>query len=270
MSNGQLDMPGTLGFTYIGGPTALLEVSGLRLLTDPGFDPAGTRFEAGRYVLRRTAGPAVAEEAVLPVDVVLLSHDHHFDNLDGAGRNLLPRAERVVTTRDGAERLGGKAIGLRPWESVELGAGDATVKITATPARHGPEGGDRGPVIGFILEPSTNPGRAIYISGDTVYYEGIEEVARRFRVGTAILFMGAAHVEAVGPQDLTLTADEGVAVARLMPDATIVPLHYEGWEHFSEGREVIERTFSGAGLGGRLIWGEPGRRVAIPSGNSAS
>ena len=270
MSSEQFDMHHTLGFTYIGGPTALLEISGLRLLTDPGFDPGGTRFEAGSYVLRRTAGPAVAAEAVLPIDAVLLSHDHHFDNLDDAGRKLLPRAKRVITTRDGAERLGGNAIGLRPWESVDVGTGDATVKITATPARHGPEGGDRGPVIGFILEPSTNPGRAIYISGDTVYYEGIEEVARRFPVATAILFMGAARVEAVGPQHLTLTADEGVAVARLMPEAVIVPLHYEGWEHFSEGREVIERGFSAAGLGGRLIWGKPGRRVEISSENNAS
>jgi hypothetical protein len=95
-------------------------------------------------------------------------------------------------------------------------------------------------------------------------------VARRFQADTVILFMGAARVEAVGPHHLTLTADEGVAVARLMPDAVTVPLHDECREHFSEGREVIERTFSGAGLSDRLVWGEPGRRVTIPPENNAS
>jgi L-ascorbate metabolism protein UlaG (beta-lactamase superfamily) len=144
------------------------------------------------------------------------------------------------------------------------------VKVTATPARHGPEGGDRGPVIGFILEPSTNQDKVIYVSGDTVYYEGIEEVARRFQVGTAILFMGAARVQAVGPQHLTLTADEGVAVARLIPGAVIVPLHYDSWDHFSEGREVIELAFRAARLSDRLIWGEPGKRVEIPTKGHAS
>jgi L-ascorbate metabolism protein UlaG (beta-lactamase superfamily) len=169
MSSGRSNMHDTLGFTYIGGSTALLEISGLRLLIDPAFDPAGARFDAGSYVLKRTAGPAVAAESVLSIDAVPLSHDHHPDNLDGSGRNFLPRAECVITTRVAAERLGANCIGLRPWESWDLGTGDTTIKITATPARHGPEGGDRGPVIGFLLEPSSSPGRTIYISGDTVY-----------------------------------------------------------------------------------------------------
>jgi L-ascorbate metabolism protein UlaG (beta-lactamase superfamily) len=257
-------MERTLGFTYIGGSTAKLEVAGLKLLTDPGFDPAGTEFRSGTYVLQRTAGPFLSVEAVLPADAVLLSHDHHFDNLDASGRRLLPLAKRVLTTHEGADRLGGNAFGLAPWESVRLETNGKCIKVTATPARHGPEGGDRGPVIGFILEDPAHPEEATYVSGDTVWYEGVEEVARRFPVRRAVLFMGAARVEAVGPQHLTMTADEGVAVARAMPKAVIVPLHFEGWTHFSEGREVIEQTFAKAGLLDRLVWGEPGRRIDVP------
>ena len=85
-------MSEALRITYIGGPTALLEIAGFRLLTDPGFDPSGTRFESGSYVLVKTAGPRLQPEAILPVDAVLLSHDHHFDNLDGSGRKFLPLA----------------------------------------------------------------------------------------------------------------------------------------------------------------------------------
>ena len=46
--------------TYVGGPTALIEWHGLRLLTDPTFDPAGTRYELPGSTLAKTQGPAVA------------------------------------------------------------------------------------------------------------------------------------------------------------------------------------------------------------------
>src|SRR5437764_10356630 len=90
--------------TYVGGPTALLEFAGARFLTDPTFDPGGTAYPTPHYTLHKLAGPTVPPAAVLPVDAVLLSHDHHFDNLDHAGRALLPRAGLVLTTPPGAPR----------------------------------------------------------------------------------------------------------------------------------------------------------------------
>ncbi len=243
-----------LKMTYIGGPTALLELGGLRLLTDPTFDPAGEQYRTSVYTLRKTAGPALDREALGRIDAVLLSHDHHFDNLDNMGRVLLESAETIVTTHAGAERLGAAAIGLAPWESVDLRSGDGHIlRVTGTPARHGPAGGDRGPVTGFVLEAESGKS-AIYISGDTVWYDGIAEVGRRFPVKVAILFMGAARVPEVGPDHLTFTAEEGIEAARAFADAVVVPLHYEGWAHFSESRRQIEDAFISAGLKHRLQW----------------
>jgi L-ascorbate metabolism protein UlaG (beta-lactamase superfamily) len=82
-------------------------------------------------------------------------------------------------------------------------------------------------------------------------------------VTVAVLFMGAARVQEVGPAHLTLTAEEGVAVARVMPNAVIVPVHFEGWTHYSEGREEITRAFAAAGLEARLRWLVPGVREAV-------
>jgi L-ascorbate metabolism protein UlaG (beta-lactamase superfamily) len=94
--------------THVGGPTALIELGGWRLLTDPTFDAPGRRYAFGWGASsRKLAGPAVEPADVLPVDAVLLSHDHHDDNLDAAGRALLPSADAVVTTTSGARRLGG-------------------------------------------------------------------------------------------------------------------------------------------------------------------
>jgi L-ascorbate metabolism protein UlaG (beta-lactamase superfamily) len=253
-----------LRLTYIGGPTLLLELGGLRLLTDPTFDPAGTEYRTSAYTLRKTQDPALPLDGVGALDAVLLSHDHHFDNLDRAGKELLARAPRVLTTAAGAARLGGHATGLAAWQNVDLPAGDGRVlRVTGTPCRHGPADGDRGPVTGFALESADRPGEVVYISGDTVWYEGVAEVARRFSVRVAVLFMGAARVAAVGPAHLTFTATEGVSAARAIPEASIIPLHFEGWEHFSESRLDIERAFRAAGLEHRLRWLEPGRATRL-------
>src|SRR3954452_21470157 len=96
--------------THIGGPTALIEVGDWRLLTDPTFDPPGQRYAFGWGTSsRKLAGPAIAASELPPIDAVLLSHAHHADNLDSAGRELLPSAAVVVTTASGAARLGGHA-----------------------------------------------------------------------------------------------------------------------------------------------------------------
>jgi L-ascorbate metabolism protein UlaG (beta-lactamase superfamily) len=244
-----------LRLTYIGGPTLLIEIGGVRLLTDPTFDPAPRDYPTPVYTLHKTQSPAIGPDAIGRVDAVLLSHDHHFDNLDNAGRQILSRAGRVLTTTDGAKRLGGNAQGLNAWQSTDVAVeGGAQLRITATPARHGPARGDRGPCIGFVLSPSDDPADAVYVSGDTVWYEGVAEVARRFPVGVAVLFMGAAKVAVAGPAHITFSAADGIEAARAFPHATIVPVHFEGWTHFSEAKADIDQAFRDAGLHDRLLW----------------
>lgn len=170
-------------FTYTGGPTALFELGGLRLLIDPTFDPAGEAYPTTAYTLRKTAGPALSPDSLGRIDAVLLSHDHHFDNLDNTGRALLGRAGMILTTKAGAERLGAKATGLDRWQHIHLPNKDGRkLRVTGTPARHGPVDGDRGPVTGFVLALTESPISTIYISGGTVWYEGVAEVSRRFSV----------------------------------------------------------------------------------------
>lgn len=257
-------MPGNYWtITYVGGPTAVLEVCGLRFLTDPTFDAPGGGYKTGPVTLLKTQGPALSREELGPVDVVLLSHDHHSDNLDHAGRALLRHAQRVFTTMDGAARLGGNATGLANWQTAEVPGPNASIVVTGTPARHGPAHMDRGPVTGFVLETGDAKSGAVYISGDTVWYEGAATVASCFDVRIAILFMGAARVAAVGPDHLTMTATEAVEAARSFPNAAIVPLHFEGWAHFSESRDEIARAFTTAGMAERLRWLNAGVPTAI-------
>ena len=246
--------------TLIGGPTALIEVGGFRLLTDPTFDPPG-EYKLAHVTLKKTSHPALTAEQIGRVDAVLLSHDQHADNFDHAGRAYAMQAPRLLTTVVGAKRLGGVAEGLAPGESRELTNPAGTLTITATPARHGPAGIEplAGDVIGFVL--SWAGGRPIYITGDTVWYDGVAEVARRFQAGLVLLFAGAAKTR--GAFHLTMDANDALDTAHAFPDATIVPLHYEGWAHFSQSGDDLVQSFKALGIGARLRLLEPGVPTTI-------
>ena len=80
--------------THIGGPTALIELGGWRLLTDPTFDPPGRQLplRLGDVVAQAGRARRSRPRDLPPLDAILLTHDHHDDNLDPAGRALLPSA----------------------------------------------------------------------------------------------------------------------------------------------------------------------------------
>ncbi len=236
--------------THIGGPTVLIEVGGWRLLTDPTFDPPGKRYFFGWGTMsRKLAGPAIAAADLGQIDAVLLSHDHHDDNLDPAGRALLPSAGVVVTTAPGAKRLGGSARGLEPWQTTRLEAPDRpAIEITATPCRHGPPLSHPivGDVVGFALRWDGQEHGVLWISGDTVLYDGVREVAGRLEVDTALLHLGGVQFPVSGPLRYTMTAKDAVELCGLIHPRTVIPIHYEGWKHFRQGREAIEREFAQA------------------------
>jgi L-ascorbate metabolism protein UlaG (beta-lactamase superfamily) len=239
-----------LRITHIGGPTVLIEIDGWRLLTDPTFDPAGRKYRFGWGTgSEKLAGPAVEPGELGEIDAVLLSHDHHDDNLDAAGRALLPSAGVVVTTVAGAKRLGAGARGLEPWASTRLEApGREPIEITATPCRHGPPLSRPivGDVIGFALSSKSLERGVLWISGDTVLYEGVREVADRLEVDIALLHLGGVRFPVSGPVRYTMTAKDAVELCRLIRPRTAIPIHYEGWKHFRQGREAIEAELTAA------------------------
>jgi L-ascorbate metabolism protein UlaG (beta-lactamase superfamily) len=256
------EMPATLTVRLVGGPTAVLDYAGLRLLTDPTFDPPGEH-EGG---LTKLTGPAVAADEVGAIDAVLLSHDHHADNLDPGGRAFLPRAGRTLTTTAGAERLGGNAVGLEPWATAELaGADGAAVTVTAVPALHGPEGSEpvTGPVIGFVLTAEDAP--AVYVSGDNASVDVVRAIAERTGpIELAVLFCGGVSLpQRFDGAYLTLSADAAAQAAEVLGARAVVPVHFEGWAHFTQGADDLRASFAAAGIADRLVVPERGGSVSL-------
>ena len=188
--------------THIGGPTTLIEVGGWRLLTDPTFDPPGRRYSFGWGTSsRKLTGPAVRPADLGAVDAVLLTHDHHADNLDTAGRALLPVAGHGGHHRGRAR--GGSAGGARGLRAVgKHHAGGARParrsRSPPRPCRHGPplSGPITGEVAGFALRWDGQQHGVLWISGDTVLYDGVRQVAARLDVDVALLHLGGVRFPA--------------------------------------------------------------------------
>lgn len=243
---------------HVGGPTLRFRYAGRTFLTDPTFDEPGEY--AGRVTLYKLTGPAVSAAEVGPVDIVLLSHDEHADNLDNSGREFLRTVPTVLSTPGAGERING-VRGLANWEAVTIDG----IEVTAVPALHGPEGCESvtGVVTGFVLRAPGEP--TVYVSGDNASVDRVRQIVERFgRIDIAILFVGAANVGAFGDVDVTLNARTAVEAAQVLGDDTaIVPVHGDGWLHFSETLDRLAKVFENAGRAGQLRTPPLGKAVTV-------
>ncbi|WP_394553234.1 MBL fold metallo-hydrolase [Agromyces sp. MMS24-JH15] len=275
-------MPLRPTLTHIGGPTLLIELEGWRILVDPTFDPPGRRYSFGWGTSSvKTEGPTVPLDELGPIDVVLLSHDQHADNLDDAGRKMLPDAGVVITTAAGASRLRAGGLtsvhGLHAWETatVEPREGESgpeggerqQLTVTATPGRHGPAlvSPIVGPVVGFALSLGDAPETAVWVSGDSVLYEGLRDAASRLDVDVAVLHLGGVRFPSTAAIRYTMTADRAVELIGLLGPRAVVPVHQDQWSHFAESRDDAKRIIDAApaAIRDKLVWLEPGSPTVV-------
>lgn len=179
---------------YLGHATVLLELPGLRILTDP--------FLRDRLGPLRRHGARPDPAAIGPVDVVLISHAHpdHFDRGSIAmlaGDPLLIVPSGLVSY---VERLGRRTVGIAVGDTIGIGGGRS---VSAVPARHWRwPGAPRAGTLGFLIEaaaetltdPVGSQGRSvsppgIYFAGDTARYAGMADFAGR--VDLALLPVGS-------------------------------------------------------------------------------
>jgi L-ascorbate metabolism protein UlaG (beta-lactamase superfamily) len=263
---------------YLGTATVLIEYAGQRILTDPAFDPAGTAYDFGPWYAPRAWFSSekqyetpLAPTALGDLDAFLISHDHHADNLDLAGRDLVfaQRGARVYTTVAGAARLGvapPAARPGRPGDGLGLGARVTGVAwgqrvalgsawVTATPARHGPRGTPQvHEVNGWLLEPSAGSAEpVVWISGDTVLFDRLRDTLAGLvnRVDVAIVHCGAVRfprVPVLGRSLFTFDGGQAAEACRLLAPRAIVPIHRSGWAHFREPEAALRATLDDAGL----------------------
>jgi len=233
--------------TFIGHSSFLLRLPGLTLLTDPVFS---RRCSPSQWVgPKRVCDPGLHLDALPPIDLILLSHNH-YDHMDVHAlrrlRRRFPEAA-IVTTLGNADFLARKglagAVELDWWQDVTLG--DAT--IIATPARHFAARTlwDRNQTLwaGFWLE---HQGMKLYFAGDTGYTKFFAEMRERLGAPDLALlpigayeprwFMGPVHMN---PED-AVTAFQDLQARRA------VGMHYGTFQLTAEEIDAPQRDLAAA------------------------
>jgi L-ascorbate metabolism protein UlaG (beta-lactamase superfamily) len=244
--------------SFVGTATVILRYGGFTILTDPNFLHKGDHVHLGYgMTATRLTEPAVAFEALPPIDFVLLSHMHgdHFDHFvaEHLDRNL-----PIITTKHAAVSL--KALGfkqaqsLETWETLAITKGDARMRVTAMPGKHAP-GLLRlmiPPVMGSMLEFERGekiPLR-LYITGDTLIHEHLNEIPTRYpEIDLALLHLGGTRIAGVL---LTMDAKQGVECIRIINPRTAIPIHYNDYGVFKSPLEDFQRAVREAGLEQRV------------------
>ncbi|MEJ2885949.1 MBL fold metallo-hydrolase [Actinomycetospora aeridis] len=232
----------TSSLYFIGTATTLLRCGGFTVLTDPNFLHRGQRAYLGKgLVSKRLTEPALTPDQLPALDAVVLSH-LHGDHWDRVARRGLDRSLPVITTPEAARTLQSRqrfrrALGLRTWESHTLVRDDgATLRVTALPGRHAPRPVTRllPPVMGSLLEfadPSGEVLRRIYLSGDTLPFEGIAQIREYVgEVDRAVLHLGGTTLP--GGLVVTMDGQMGADVLETISPRRATPIHYDDYGVF--------------------------------------
>lgn len=254
--------------SFIGNATVLIQYAGFTILTDPNFLHKGDYAHLG-YGLKsqRLTEPAMALDQLPPIDLVLLSH-LHGDHFDQMVQQQLSRDLPVVTTPHAARELAEmgftRRFPLDTWDTLTVRKGDAILRITSMPARHGP------PVLsaalpetmGSMLDFVDSEGRIsyrAYITGDTLMHDAISDIPRRYPdVDLALLHLGGTTL--FGMVMVTMDAAQGVEMMRVIAPRHAIPVHYNDYDVFQSPIEDFQRQASEARLRDRLTFLKHGER----------
>jgi L-ascorbate metabolism protein UlaG (beta-lactamase superfamily) len=255
---------------FVGNATTLIRYAGFTILTDPNFLHRGEHARLG-YGLRsrRLTDPALDVEQLPPLDLVLRSHLHgdHWDHVAEAG---LDRALPIVTTPAAAEALAGRRfqspLALSTWQTLAVTKGEVLLRVTAMPGRHGPRLLSRllPDVMGTMLEFERRPAGLLlrlYITGDTLVHDGLGEIRSRYEaIDIALLQMGGMRV--LGGL-VTMDADQGVEMLRLVEPGVAIPIHFDDYTVFKSPLRDFQVKARRAGFEPRLRYLERGQRYTF-------
>lgn len=258
-----------ISITHIDTACILIEINGYRILTDPTLDKAGKLYYHGSGTFsRKTNSPAITIDQLGDVDLVLLSHHQHKDNFDTNGRKFASKVPLILSTKPAAKTIKG-ITGLSDWEVYKIETSNVPgLKITATPAQHHPWWVPEflsGKVIGFIIEFAGQRNGVIYISGDTVYFKGIEEVARRYKIDIGIFHLGSVEFRYLtGFGRYTMNSTDLFRAVETLKPLVIIPIHYKGWSHFKEKESSLRKKISTyVEIDSKTIFLTPGKKIVL-------
>jgi L-ascorbate metabolism protein UlaG (beta-lactamase superfamily) len=240
---------------FIGTATVIIRYGGFTILTDPNFLHAGDHVHLGYGLTsERLTNPAIDIEELPPVDFVVLSH-YHGDHFDRVAEEKLAKDLPILTTEHATAELRDKgftaAHALDTWQFMTVEKGEAQVRVTSMPGKHGPAMVDAflPPVMGSMLDFLRGEGETalrLYITGDTLIHDDLHEIPKRFEpIDLALFHLGGTQIMGIL---LTMGAEQGVEMIRIVNPRELIPIHYNDYGVFKSPLDDFTRAVEAAGL----------------------
>src|SRR4029453_9187969 len=158
-----------------------------------------------------------------------------------------------------------------PWASMTVAKGDAHLRITAMPGRHGPPLADlvlpdvMGSLLEFASPPETPPFR-LYITGDPLVIDDLQEIPRRCpEIDLALLHLGGTRALGIL---VTMDGKQGVQLMQIVAPQHAIPFHYNNYDVFTSPLADFQQEVQAAGLEERVHYLHPGDTYTFTVGST--
>jgi len=203
---------GSLKITFLRTSMLLLEAEGARILTDPWFGMVMRIVPVFRK-------PGIPLDQLGHLDGVLATHCHP-DHFERASVERLTHPRLTIVGCAGIEKytagmVSGRVIGLRPWETADIGP----FHITATPALHT---NPPPPEVNYLIDVA---GVRVFFGGDTRYSPAFEAIADRGPIDVALLPIGGTLIFG---HRTTMNPADAVRAANILKPRVVIPIHEGG------------------------------------------
>ena len=247
--------------------TFAFEMGGARVLVDPMLGEAGTApavpntpNERPNPLVDLPFGDEVLLELIENTDAVLVTHTHN-DHWDGRARELIPKDRLILCQPEDEARISG--AGFANVSAVDPGLAWKGLRFFRTGGRHGTGeiGAQLAPVSGFVVQAEGPP--SLYVAGDTIWCEEVEEALLAHRPDVVVVNAGAARFLEGDP--ITMKAEDVVRVCRAAPEARVIATHMEAINHCPLTRAALTEALENHGLSGRVGIPADGETLETPA-----
>ncbi|UBV45423.1 MBL fold metallo-hydrolase (plasmid) [Deinococcus taeanensis] len=243
----QLIRNATLRLTYAG-QTLLIDPSLAELHSQPAL--------AGRSLNPTVPLPMPAQDVIQGVELVLVSHLHR-DHIDLAPPQLPTSLPVVAQPHDEAALHDAGFTAVLPLHGELSWRG---LHITRTAGQHGtgPVGQAMGKVCGFVLRAEGEP--TVYIAGDTIWTDEVRAVIGTHHPDVIVTNSGGAQFQGTL---IIMDTEQTLAVAAAAPQATVIAVHLEAYDHMTVTRDALRAAAGQAGLDGQLLVPDDGAVIDL-------
>jgi len=181
------------------------------------------------------------------IDAVVVSHLHR-DHWDIAAQKLIDKNKPIFSQPNDIEKI--KEQGFKNVYSIDSNLEWQGITIYRTKGQHGTGeiGKKMGEVSGFVF---IHEDQSIYLAGDTIWCEDVDDSLKKFTPKITILNAGSARFLSGGP--ITMTPNDVVTVQEKFKDTKIIAVHMDTVNHCFDRRTDLMKYLSEKGISSILI-----------------